>query len=218
MAEACFKGPLHAGKTGLVMSECPTAAGSKTVTFTTDADTILVSLYAESVSGTLDVEVFTVGKDGQELSVISFPQLSAATSEILLKKAATTLDNIKVVATYSDAAKFDIRAKGLGVGELNARLLGASDGRTSQTDIPDTGATLIVPAAFTDRAGMVLKNFNAIGGATLYIGFTAAEATVAAGYPIVAGESLGIDMAAGVAIYGISSSGDTDVRILEASS
>lgn len=214
MSEARFKGPLHLGKTGLVMREAPASSGSKEVTFTTDAESILISLYASSVSGTLDVEVWTVGADGEELKVITFPQLSSSTSELVLRKAAATLDNVRVRAAYSDAAEFDIRAKGIGTGDLSVQILGQSEARASQEDVGTAPPTLLIAASLTDRAGMIIKNFSSTE--TLYVGFTEAETTASNGYPLSPGESLGLDVASGQEVYGVSSSGTIDTRLMEA--
>lgn len=205
-------GALPQGKERLVIDEAPTAAGSNTIELGVDADTVIVSLFVTSVSGDLDVSVKTKGGSGT-VEVIKFPTVSSPTADLLIRKAAAIMDRIQITATYTDAVDYEIRVRGVGTGEASVRILGANDATASQEDISTTAAVL-VPAALTDRAGLIVKNNNSSG--ILYIGFTAAEATSANGYPVGAGESLGIDVAAGQEIYGVASSGTIDVRLMEA--
>ena len=153
--------------------------------------------------------------EGEEVPVITFPDITAPTSELLLKKAAVGLSNMKLCITHTGDAEVSVYGKGLTAGEASVRVLGASSIKTSQVDATSAG-TLLVPAALTDRAGMVVKNYS--GTATLYLGESLAASVAANGYPLSPGEAMGIDIAAGVELYGRSSGVDIDVRILEADS
>jgi len=209
--------PLPQGKTIRVAREVFTTAKTQSYTLSTDADAILVSLYVETVSGDLDVALYTQTEEGKDLLITQFPTVSAPTANLLLKKGATIINQIRVEVTTTAAATFELYARGVGTGESSVRILGPSVARASQTTIPAV-ATLIIPASLTDRSGLVIKNNNPLGGAIMYIGFTALEATAVSGYPISAGESLGMDLSSGVTVYGISASGTTDIRLLEAGS
>ncbi len=215
-----LRGPLKAGKMVTVFGPkdggAPAAAGSESKTLPIDADSILVSLWVTSISGTLDVKVYTYTDTGQEIEAIVLPQATATSTDLLIRKAAAVMSNIRVEATYSDACEFDVRVRGIQAGESSVRILAANEAKASQTNI-GTSATLLVPAAFTDRAGFVVKNNNTGAGENLYIGFTALEATASNGYPLGPQEAMGIDVAAGQSVYAIGSTA-IDVRILEASS
>lgn len=206
--------PLPNGKQITVMDLSPSAGGSHTETFAIDADTLLISLFAVSVSGTLDVSVETFTDDNKSVEIIQFPQLNSATSNLLLRRAAVSMQNVRITATYSAAAEFEIRARGLATGETSVRILGANTGRAAQIDI-DTTSQVLVPSALTDRTGIVIKNNNSSG--ILYLGYSASEATVADGYPVGPGESIGMDVSAGAEIYARASTGTIDVRLMEAS-
>ena len=208
---------ISTGNTCTILDECPTAAGTKTKDFVVESDSVLASLWIESISGDLDVVITTLDDTGQELDVITFPTQSAPTSNILLRKAGTTLSKLKVTVTYTDAVKYrvTIRAINSGSGDTSIKVSGADDASASQTTV-GTSATLLIPSALTDRAGLVLKNANAAGGDVLYVGFSAAQASTAVGYPLQPGEALAMDVAAGVSVYGAAGSSTVDVRILEA--
>lgn len=209
------RGPIPLGKTVTIIDEISTGGspGQQEIHASVESDSVLVSLFAEVVSGTLDVSVYTLTEEGKETEVISFPQLTAPTSELLLKKAAVVMSRIKVVATYTGNSTFEVRARGINAGETSVKVLGASDGRASQITIATT-PTLIIPVSLSDRAGLVIKNFST--SKTIYLGFTAGEATASNGYPLGPGEAMAMDVAAGVTLYAVSDSPSTDLRILEA--
>lgn len=208
--------PLAVGKTIKAIEEAPTAAGTTTFSHAIDSDSVLVSLFASSVSGTLDVKVVTETTDGKELDIITFPQLSAATSNLVLRKAASTMSKIKIVVTYSDACDYQVYIRAIAAGEASIRILGANQAKASQTTVTTAGGVVaLIPSSLTDRAGVIVLNNN-ISSGVLYIGFTIGETTTAVGYPIYAGQPLGIDVAAGVTVYALADGADVDVRLLEA--
>lgn len=209
---ATFSGPLDLGETGLVQKETVTTSGSKTVDFSIQSDDVLVSLYASVVSGTLDVEVYTVGEEGEEKLLFSFPQLTAPTTELLLKKSAATLSHIRVKTTWSATCTFSIRAKAISAGESSVKIVGAGDWSVEQTTVT-TAAAILIASDLTDRSGLVIKNYA--GGGVLFVAESLAKATTAIAYPLALGESLAMDLAAGQEIYAVSSSGSIDVRIAQ---
>jgi hypothetical protein len=205
-------GPIPYGKTETIMTVQAAVSGSRTEYFHIESDSVLISLFADVVSGTLDVTVYTLTEEGKEVVIINFPQLAAPTSDLLLKKAAAAMSRIKVVATYSGATTFEIRARSIGAGESSVKILGASQAKASQLTV-GTSPTLLFPISLTDRAGMIVKNNGT--SAILYLGYTVAEATTGNGYPIGPGESIGIDVGSGATVYGRAASGTIDVRLME---
>lgn len=208
-------GALALGKTETIVSETASIAGSKSVDFTVESDSILISVYAEVVSGSLSISVYTLTDNGKEVAVINFPVLTAPTSELLLKKAAAVMSRVKVVATYSGATTFEVRARGINAGETSVKLLGSSSGKASQVSVGTTPMPLF-PVSLQDRAGLIVKNNSNSG--ILYIGYSIGEAVVGNGYPIGAGESLGIDIGSGVIVYARSDVGTLDIRLMESGS
>lgn len=206
--------PLPLGKTGIVLTKTATEAGEESVAFDIDSEAILISLFVTSVSGNLTVTVKTITNDNQTFTVTTFPVISAPTSELVIKKAATVMGRVLVEATYTDACEFEIRAKGVNSAEASVRIAGAADATASQLTIGTT-PTIIIPSALSDRSGVVVKNNNT-GGERLYLGFTAAQASTSIGYPIGPQEALALDVDSGVELYGVADSGTIDIRILEA--
>lgn len=206
--------PLPLGKTILVLDQTETAAATRITRFSIDADSILVSVFVESIaSGTIDVSVWTETDAGKELQVISFPSLSAVTSNLLLKKAAACMSRIYVKVVSTGVCKYEVRARGISAGELNVRIQGASTGSATNTTITNT-ASVLIPGSLSDRTALIIKNNNAVG--KLYIGFTLAEATTTGGYPLGPTESLGIDIETGTVVYAIADVPSIDVRLLQA--
>lgn len=208
--------PLQPGKVTTLLRESGAAAGTRTVIFTLDSDSVLISLFVESIgAGTLKVDVYTQTEDGRDIKIIDFPSISGPTADLILKKPAVAMGVIRVVVVTTATATFEVRAKGLSAGETSVRILGANDWQVSQITIT-TAASILIAAALTDRSGLVIKNYSAAGGPTLFLAESLANATSVVGYPIGPGESLGMDLAAGESVYGVASSGTIDVRLAEA--
>lgn len=205
---------LPAGKSLLVIEDSPSAAGSQAIQFALKSDSVLISLFVTSTTGTLDVEVYTFASSDytKRRLVSSFPGITSPTTDLLVRQPSICMGNIEVVVTYSDACSFEIRARGITVGASSTKILGSTGFKASQTNIPTT-PTIVIAASLEDRDGLILKNNN--NSEILYIAESAVAANTATAYPLANGESLGIDIAAGVEIWGIASAGTIDVRILE---
>jgi hypothetical protein len=179
------------------------------------SDAILVTLYATSVSGTLDVDVYATTDDtGEEALLFSFPQLTAATTNLLLRRSSVIPARFRIVATYSAACTYEVHVRAVNAGTSDVRIIGASNATAYSVTI-GPAVSVLIPAPVLDRRGLVLKNYSLTN--TMFIGFTAAEATLAGGgWPMAPQEQLGVDVEAGVAIYASATGADTDVRIIEA--
>lgn len=213
--ERTFTGPLPQGKQATIFSKATTAAGTDTVDLTLDADTLLASLYVTSISsGSLDIVVQTLTDDDKTLDIITFPTLTAPTSELVIQKAAASMARVRFKATWTGVVTFEVRARGLGLGETNTKIVGASNAKATQINIDSSGPQVIIPSAFAQRSGLVLRNWS--GAGNLYFGFSAAEADASVGYPLGPKEQMGIDLSTGATLYGISDSGTLDIRIIEA--
>ena len=209
--------PLALGKEVTVLNSTPTAAGTEELDFVIQADTVLVSLQASVVSGTLDIEVFTEGTQGIRTSVIKFPSLSAPTAELLLRKAAATMQKVIVKATYTGTCSFIVRARGTSTGVASVTIEGSSNWEVSRTSVTSTAAVLI-PAALTDRRGILVENVSDISGTAgiIYVSETLAKATTGLGHPVRSGGNYAIDLAAGGEVYAVSDGGTVAVSVIEA--
>jgi hypothetical protein len=206
--------PLTLGKELQVFDETVTAAGSKTETFSIDAESVLISLYIGATSGDVDVSAFTVGRDGQEVEVITFPTISSPTSELLLRKAASALQRVKIVVSYTDACSFNIRARGVSAGAASVSIEGASNFKASQTDVTSTAGVLIA-SSLEDRKGILIINNNVGSSEILYLGGTLAQSTTVIGTPVRPGGNVSVNLSAGASLFAVSDGSDIDVRIAE---
>lgn len=210
--------PLQPGAQARIFVMSPTAAGTQTAVVTTEADTILISLFAASVTGTLDVSVYNIvgpaqtGGQTRRSLAFAFPQLTATTTDLLLRRASVTTEQVEIEVTYSGACEFELWARAVYGGATDARILGAASLRVSQVTV-GVLPTILIPASLTDRSGIVIKNWSA--ATDLYVGESAAKADVSVGYPLAARDGLAVDLAAGQAIWGVAATGTVDVRLGE---
>jgi hypothetical protein len=215
---------LNKGDVCAVLIECPTAASTIDKTFTVQADGVLLSLFVESTVGTVDVNVYTLTKTGHEKLVDSFPQISAPTVDIVIRKQVEVHDQMRVEVITSDAAKYDIRAKGVDAGVSSVKIEGAGQA-DNYGIVADTTARLLIPVALVDQNDISIINNNPAGGQILWIGFKASitSGSVAtpgvkdpdAATPIPPGSSLGLNVTAGLTVYGLTSAGTCDIRVIQ---
>jgi hypothetical protein len=189
-------------------------AGTKSIVFTSDSDALLFTLWVDSVSaGTFTVEIYTFTEDGKEVLILSFPAITGPTTELLLRKTAVSLSNIRVEVTQSTGtASFEVRARGLTAGEASSKISGQTEWSVTQAAV-STVVSSLVPISLTDRNGLVLKN---AGSNTVWIGEVAATAVSAVGWPLSPGESLAMDLKAGQSVWASTSVGTSDMRIAQA--
>jgi hypothetical protein len=215
---------INKGDVCLVLNECPTAASTKDQCITVQSDGVLLSLFVQETAGTVDVNVYTLTKTGHEKLIDTFPQISAPTTELLLRKEVEVHNQIRVEVITSDSAKYDIRAKGVEAGISSVRIEGANDA-DGYGILVDSTARLLIPVALVDQNDISIINNNPVGGQTLWVGFKAtitatSTATIGvkdpnAATPIPPGSSLGLNVTAGLTVYGITTTATCDVRIIQ---
>lgn len=205
--------PIPVGKTSPLLIVPDPTIGDWEVHFSLDADSVLFSLYVGALpSGSLTVTAYAVADEGKEVEIVSFPTITSPTANLLLRKAAVSLSRVRVVISSTGPATFDLRARGISAGETSVKIESAPNLLTSQLTVSTTPLS-ILSSSLTDRSGIVIRNW---GSTTVYLGETSAKATSAVGYPLGAGESIGIDIQAGQVVYGATAAGSTDLRIFEA--
>lgn len=96
-----------------VLNENPTSASIIDKCITVQSDGVLLSLFVQELTGTLDVNVYTLTKAGEEKLIDTFPQISSPTAELITRKQIEVHDQMRVEVITSGAAKYDIRAKGV---------------------------------------------------------------------------------------------------------
>lgn len=203
---------LATGKSVTVFDEAPTAAGSLSRQFAVESESVLVSLWVSSTVGDVNVVVATKAgsNDTESVDVITFPTISAPTTDLLLKKAAIVMGYVTVTVTFSGACDFVVKARGISVGEASVKLLGQNAAINYTTNVTNVTAP-IIPAALADRAGIALHNTSTTQ--IVYMGFH--TPLTDADWEIAPGEKLGLDVAAGVAVYGLVGAGTVVVKVLE---
>jgi hypothetical protein len=205
--------PISPGKTVIVFREDTFGPQTQSIVFTSDGDSVLLSLWVGSLSsGTLSVRAFTQADDTKEVEILAFPVISAPTTELLLQKAALALSRVRLeISATGTVGDLDIRAKALSAGETSAKILSAGSLETSSISI-GTSPTLLIASSLTDRNGLTIKNFG--GGGTLYLSEAQAKLPSSA-WPVGPGEVWSLDVNAGVEIWAVSSSGTLDVRLAQ---
>lgn len=207
-------GNIEPGSQIRIISESTNAAGVTQNECSVQSDTVLVTLWAESLTGTLTVTVYGFTDDDyqRKVALFTFPVINAATTFLLQKRASVTTSRVLVEATYTGACNYEIYLRAVQAGLVDTRIVGANSLRMTQKDIGTSVDTLLA-ASLTDRAGIVIKAWS--GSGNLYLGATAGEATIGNGYPLGPKDALAIDLSAGQALYAVSDSGTIDVRISE---
>lgn len=204
---------IHTGTQVRLVNEVTTSAGASIREGSVQSDSILVTLFVNSVtSGTLTVTVNTLTDNGKEVDIISFPTISAPTTDLLLKKSGVTMQRFKVTATYTGVCDYEVYVRAMnGAGESSVRIIGSSNLETSAVTVTST-PSILVPAALTDRNGLSLLNYQ--GAGNLFISESLAKLVTDA-WPIAPGGGWSLDIAAGVVIYAVSDGAALDVRIAQ---
>lgn len=214
MITSRLSSPIAHGKISQLIREDSAPAGSWQCYFTIESDTVLLSLFVETLSaGSVTVTAWTQTEEGREVPIIAFPVLTGPTTELLLRKAPIALNAVRVEVTTTGTATFELRARAIATGEASVRIEAARSWSVNQITVP-AAPTNLIPAALEDRSGLLIKNY--LGNAVLFIAENAAKLIAGEGYPLGPGESVGMDVGAGQEVYGESSGAALDVRIVEA--
>lgn len=206
---------MHPGTQERLIAESVLGAGSTVREGSIQSDSLVATLYVNSISsGDLTITVYTLTDTGKETTIITFPAVSAPSSNLLIRKAAISLQRFRVVASYTGVCDYEVYIRAIdGAGESSAKILGNTNWRVSQADVT-TVPIVLIPAALDDRAGVLVKNWSTVS--TVYIAESLAKADVNIGYPLAPRDALAMDIAAGAAVYAVADAGTADCRITEA--
>lgn len=204
--------PLSPGNQRQLLAGAPTAAGSVSTVFSTEADTVLLMLRVTAASGSVTVTARAWVNEQPGETLVTYPTVTAPTGTFLLRRAPITSQQVQVTVTYTDACAYELHGRAIYSGLTDARILGAGSMRVSQVTVPTT-PTVLVPASLTDRAGIIVKSWSTSGD--LFIATDIPSTTTLTGYPLAPRDSLSIDLSAGVVLYGVASAGTIDCRTAE---
>lgn len=202
---------LH-GQTQL-FNETSTGPGSLSREVSSQSDSILITLWCAALTGTLTVTAYTLTDTGKEVAILTFPVISAPTSILVLKRAPVIASRVRVEAVYTGIAQYEIYARAINSGLVETKIVGSTNISATTVIVGSVTPVNIIPAALTDRSGIVIKNWST--SQTVYLAESSAAATLAAGYPLAPKDALAIDLSAGVGIYMISDAPGADIRILQ---
>lgn len=205
---------LNTGTQERYISETTLGAGSTVREGSVKTDSILVSLWVTQVtSGTITVTVTTLTDENKEATIITFPGVTAGTTNLLLRKAAVTLQRFKITATYDDVCTYEVYVRSVeGAGAANATISGSTSFSTQKNLVPST-PTILIPFSLEDRNGMSILNTSPT--TIMWISEDTTKLPLQA-YPIYPGQSFALDVSAGVVIYAVADSGTIDIRIAQA--
>lgn len=196
-----------------MLTETTVSAGSSQRDFILQSDAVLGTLTVDAIpfGETLEVSVLGI-VDDEEIEVFSFPIISTPV-DLILKRSGPTVSHLRVVTTYTGAGiVYKVQCRAINSGSSDVKILGAAGFRVSQMTVGTT-PTLLIPAVFNDRAGIVLKNWSSTQ--TVFIAESMAKADVLIAYPLAPKDALAVDITAGAEVWAISDAAGADIRIGE---
>lgn len=205
---------INTGTQERLIKEVTEGAGSTVKEGSIRSDSLVATVYVDSVSsGTLTITVRTLTDNGKEVDIINFPVISAPTTDLLLKKSGVSMQRFKVTATYTGVCEYEVYVRAIeGVGESSVRIIGPANLSTSSVTV-GTSPQVLLASSLTDRNGLTIKNYSGTG--TLFVSEDSGKLTADA-WPVAPGEVWFLDVASGVTLYAVSTSGSLDIRIAEA--
>jgi hypothetical protein len=198
-----------------------TTAGNADVVFDVQSDSLLTTLFAEVLVGTLDVGVYAITQGGpddsspaHEVLLYSFPTISAPSTDLLIQTAAATTARVRIKATWTGACKFDVQARAINGGTSKTQVITANEVQTDQITINSGPAQVLIPASLVDNIGFQLRNWST-NGAIVYISTDPLKAVPSLGYPMGPGDVVSISVKGGQAWFASANINGADLRILE---
>lgn len=206
---------LRSGETRCIISETVTGGGQIEIPARLEDDAVLVAVFVDTItSGTLTISVQTFTANNKVEDIIEFPQITAPTTNLILRRASIALTNVKFIATYTGDCTFEVHARGISQGEANVRVVGSDDVDNNTANITSGTPQVLIPSSLIARGGFSVKNFTQTES-ILYIGISEAKAAPGTGYPLEPGESVALDIGPDVTLYASSDDQDIDVRIFQ---
>lgn len=209
-------GNLNVGAEKQALDVSSLIAGQWNSDFSIQSDAILVTVIATSVPSSLDVSVVGIDQEsGLETSVLAFPQITGPAGSLLLRRSGTAPAGLRLKAVLgTGGGEFRIKVRAVNSGTSDTKILGSNGLTTSQVDV-STIPVVLIAAALVDRVGVCIKHWLNSGAGNLYVAESAIAADPATAWPLALKDAIAMDVAAGVAIWGVTDSGTSDVRISE---
>jgi len=199
-----------------LLSESTTGASQESKSISVRSEAVLLSLYVEEVTGTLDVNVYTWTKENpyEEKLIDSFPQITAPTGELVIRKQIEVMDHIRVEVITSDAAKYNVKAKGVRAGISSVSIQGAGSWQVTNDTVTST-PTLIISGGLAGRTGLLVKNANYNTGDILQVAESEAKLLAGIYYSVAPGAEVQPDVDAGNEVWMQSDGNPIRIEIIE---
>jgi hypothetical protein len=204
---------LKQGLQEVLLREAPTSAGVTVKDFSIQSDAALFLLWVNSVTDNISIDIYSILDDGsKETLILSFPKVTAPSTEIAQKRTGTVSTRLRVKVTHTAACNYELSVRAVATGSSDTRILGGSSLKMSKKTV-NSVVGLLVPASLVDRTAIAIKNWSTSG--TIYVAETLAKANQNNGWPIGPKDALGLDIQAGVELYASAVDGPCDIRIIE---
>lgn len=211
---------LHPGSQRTILDVSPTSASTHEIWFENQADSIMLTLFVNTSAGDVSVKLYSITQGGpgqassHELEILSFPTVTGPTSTLLVEVASVTTTRLKLVATTTDAASFEVQARAINGGASDVRVVTAGSITMEQKTINSGPAQVLVAASLTESVGFLVKNWS-VNSAVVYIAETPAKATAGTGFPLAPGDSFDVSVKAGQTYYATATVDGADLRIVK---
>lgn len=204
---------VEAGRSILAIKEATASAGVTSKVVSIASEGALISLYVNSIMGSLNIAVYTLTEEGKRQKLFDFPQINTSTPELVIKTISPTMNLIEIECTYNGPCNYEVHVRGISSGQVSTRIV-APGTLSSKRVLASTIPAVLIPATTESRSSVLIKNIAANG--VVYLGGSLAEANSATGFPVGAGESIVIDIAGGQAVYAVGTNVGMDIRYMEA--
>jgi hypothetical protein len=101
------------GETRQIIKASTTGAGLEKKYFTIQGDGLAISVWVTSITGTLDIRVYTEGDEGQRKLIHTVSTISAPTPELLIEKIGCPMSTLYLEAEYSGAVEYTVAVRSI---------------------------------------------------------------------------------------------------------
>jgi hypothetical protein len=212
---------LHPGVQERILAETTTAAGTTSKEGVIQSDSLLCTLWVDSVSsGSLDVSVYTLTDTGKEALLFSFPTALAATPSLVLRQSSVSMSRFIVRATYTGVCQYEVYVRAVSGASSTTSPSGpapvAANQITQDTVVVSSTPTELYTGASRSSLRRLVRVYNS-GTQTCYLGpagVTSSGADI--GEPLPPLESLTYTLG-DVGLYAVVASGTCNLLITELS-
>lgn len=173
---------IETGTQEQVLAASPTTGGTRAAEGSVRSDSILVSLWVTSISGTLDVAVQTMTDEGKLVESFHFSTISSPTVTLITRASGPILQRFRIVATYSAACSYEIYVRGINnmgtVGDVSGPAT-STDNAIARFDGTDGKSVQNSPDTIDDSGNISLPSLATVDGRDISVDGAALDAHIA---------------------------------------